>query len=554
MMVRATVPRLSKGWAKDAGRGPCHAALVLAIACAALTGSAAWVPVPAATAAQTMAAAISWRIAEHELGLRIVLDLSRPIDFKIFRLADPDRVVVDMPEIDWRGLAHEGPLRAGAVSGVRYGVPKSGSGRLVVDASAPLTIRAARLLDPEAAYPHYRLVIDLDPESHAPAQAVAGRPKTAGPEVAAKPAAPPAFWTAPPPATAAVAPAAAAPPPLLIPTLPPAAAVAPPKPAAIEAAPPGAAPLGGPMAIAPIAAPPPPRITSPPSTRPSTESRDEPTRSLLPSLTAQAMAAPALAPRGLFEGAAVIVPIEPPFRPAPIPKPDDPRRVVVIDPGHGGVDPGAISLGGAYEKSITLAIAQEAERQLTATGRYKVQLTRTDDSFIRLRDRVAIARQAGADLFISIHADTINNRAIGGMSIYTLSETASDHEAEALATKENKADIIAGVDLRDETPQVSTILIDLAQRETKNLSAKLARAMIDEMGHDRRLLPKPHRFAGFAVLTAPDMPSILIELGYLSNQADERELMDPGYRLRLGRDIQRAIDRFFAAKDRLRRS
>jgi N-acetylmuramoyl-L-alanine amidase len=239
--------------------------------------------------------------------------------------------------------------------------------------------------------------------------------------------------------------------------------------------------------------------------------------------------------------------------PAP-PRRDDGRRTIVIDPGHGGVDPGAVSLGGVYEKTITLDIAQEIERQLTQTGRYKVVLTRSDDTFIRLRERVAIARQAGADLFISIHADSLNNHAIGGMSIYTLSETASDREAEALAAKENKADIIVGVDLRDESPQVSTILIDLAQRETKNLSAKLARSVIDEVGRDRHLLPKPHRFAGFAVLTAPDVPSVLIELGYLSNRTDEHELLDPGHRLRFARGVQRALDRFFAGRERLRRS
>src|SRR5262249_13826973 len=159
-----------------------------------------------------------------------------------------------------------------------------------------------------------------------------------------------------------------------------------------------------------------------------------------------------------------------------------------------------------------------------------------------------------ADLFVSIHADSLGNHSIGGMSIYTLSETASDREAEALAAKENKSDIIAGIDLREETQQVSTILIDLAQRETKNLSATLAMAMIADLGADRRRLPKPHRFAGFAVLTAPDVPSVLIELGYLSNRTDEKELLDTGHRQRLARGVARALDRFFAGKERLRRS
>jgi len=144
---------------------------------------------------------------------------------------------------------------------------------------------------------------------------------------------------------------------------------------------------------------------------------------------------------------------------------------------------------------------------LTLSGRYKVVLTRSDDSFIRLRERVALARQVQADLFVSIHADSLANHSIGGMSIYTLSETASDREAEALAAKENKADIIAGVDLREESHQVSTILIDLAQRETKNLSATLAVSMIDELGRDRRLLPRPHRVRrGFRVSLPAALP------------------------------------------------
>jgi len=305
------------------------------------------------------------------------------------------------------------------------------------------------------------------------------------------------------------------------------------------------------LAQAPAPVPTPAAAAAPPPPRPPAR---EPAASLLPSLATPAMAAPLTPDRGTYESAAVVVPI----RPAPAPvaphRHEDTRRIIVIDAGHGGVDPGAISLGGVFEKSITLGVAAEIERQLGATGRYKVVMTRSDDTFIRLRDRVAIARQVNADLFISIHADSLNDHSIGGMSIYTLSETASDREAEALAAKENKADIIAGVDLRDESPQVSTILIDLAQRETKNLSAKLARSVIDQIGPDRRLLPRPHRFAGFAVLTAPDVPSVLIELGYLSNRTDEQELLDPSHRERFGRGIVRALDGFFTGRERLRRS
>jgi N-acetylmuramoyl-L-alanine amidase len=432
---------------------------------------------PAARPGQAaVAEATGWRLGEHDNAQRLVLDLTRPVDFKTFTLADPYRVVVDMPEIDWHALDREAPLQGGAISRVRYGVLKPGISRLVVDATAALSVRSAFLLEPRDGHP-YRLVIDLAPEL-VPAPSV-----LPAPPVAAAPAAPP------PPAL-------------------------------------------------PVAAAPPPREAS---------------SSLLPSLAPPAMAAPAAAARGL-ESAAVVVPIRPAPAPPAAPKREDVRHVIVIDPGHGGVDPGAISLGGVFEKVITLGVAEEIARQLEASGRYKVVLTRSDDTFIRLRERVAIARQVGAELFISIHADSLSNHSIGGMSVYTLSETASDHEAEALAAKENKADIIAGVDLRDESPQVSTILIDLAQRETKNLSATLARDVIEAVGQERHLLPRAHRFAGFAVLTAPDVPSILIELGYLSNPTDEHDLLDPGHRQRLGRGAVRALDRFFAGRDRLRRS
>lgn len=222
------------------------------------------------------------------------------------------------------------------------------------------------------------------------------------------------------------------------------------------------------------------------------------------------------------------------------------RRIVVIDPGHGGVDPGAVGASGTYEKDVTLAIAREVRRQLEASGRYKVAMTRDDDVFVRLRDRIARARAAGAELFVSVHADAMRNRETRGASIYTLSETASDDEAAALAARENRADIIAGVDLRHENKEVMNILIDLAQRETMNHSAILAGLLVEELGRDVQLIPvKPHRFAGFAVLRAPDVPSALIELGYLSNKNDEQLLTRPHHRSKIAAALMRAIDRYF---------
>lgn len=221
------------------------------------------------------------------------------------------------------------------------------------------------------------------------------------------------------------------------------------------------------------------------------------------------------------------------------------RWVVALDPGHGGQDPGAISLGGNYEKHITLAVARVLRSELQSSGRYKVVLTRSGDRFIRLRDRIAIARAAGADIFVSLHADSMPNYAVRGLSVYTLSERASDAEAAALAERENKVDLIGGIKLAGETPEVTNILIDLIQRETMNESARFASLLVDELQQATTLLPRTHRFAGFAVLKAPDVPSVLIELGYLSNGTDERLLHSSEYRQRLARGIARAIDRYF---------
>ncbi len=241
----------------------------------------------------------------------------------------------------------------------------------------------------------------------------------------------------------------------------------------------------------------------------------------------------------------------PPGTPGPPPKPR--KRTIILDPGHGGVDPGATGKSGRFEKAITLAMAKELKKKFEATGRYKVVLTRNRDIFIRLRGRLAKARQANGDLFISLHADSIKNRSIRGLSVYTLSETASDKEAAALAKSVNKSDVIAGIDLTYEMPEVTNILIDLAQRETMNLSAHFANVLINDFRRQVKVLNKTHRFAGFAVLKAPDIPSVLVELGYLSNAREERLLRDPKYRAKLGSAIIAAADKFFAWKDNLRR-
>ena len=232
--------------------------------------------------------------------------------------------------------------------------------------------------------------------------------------------------------------------------------------------------------------------------------------------------------------------------PVPMRKPSPSgKRVIAIDPGHGGVDPGTVSRSGTYEKHITLAIARDIKKELEATGKFKVVLTRERDIFLRLRGRVQRARAAGAELFISMHADSIKNPKTRGLSVYTLSEKASDKEAAALAEKENKADLIAGLDLSTENTEVSNILIDLAQRESMNRSAKFAQGLVSELKREVKLLRNTHRFAGFAVLKAPDMPSVLIETGFLSNKQDERNLLSRKYRSKLARAIARGVGRYF---------
>lgn len=221
------------------------------------------------------------------------------------------------------------------------------------------------------------------------------------------------------------------------------------------------------------------------------------------------------------------------------------RKIIVIDAGHGGVDPGAIGYSGTYEKNITLSMAKELKEILDKNSNYKVYLTRNRDVFIPLRDRVKISRKHDADLFISIHADSAKNRKAVGLSVYTLSETASDKEAAALAEKENKADIVAGLNFAEHSKEVSDILLNLAQRETNNSSSEFATLLSNQMSKIVKTVSNTHRFAGFAVLKAPDVPSVLLELGYLSNPTEERQLRQKSYRLKLANATVKAIDKYF---------
>jgi len=222
--------------------------------------------------------------------------------------------------------------------------------------------------------------------------------------------------------------------------------------------------------------------------------------------------------------------------------------MIVIDPGHGGIDPGASGREGTYEKNVVLNTALELRRQLVNSGRYDVILTRDDDTFVRLRDRLQIARASGGHLFLSLHADSLStNKDVRGAAVYTLSNKASNEEAERLATTENRADILGGIDLSHHEPLVTEILIDLAQRDANNKSLKIADILVAELGDVTKLLRRSRQQAGFVVLKSPDMPSALIELGYLSNVEDERRLSDQDHLSDLSKAIVKAIDRYFGA-------
>ena len=416
----------------------------------------------------------------------IAIDLSRRVDYRVFFLNEPMRAIIDLPPVGW-SLPSMVPAPRGLIAGYRYGLFDTDTSRLVLDLAGPARVRLVRY-DLLPGRTDQRLVIELE---HTTQSAFEDQIQP---------------WTQ---------------------SVTKQAGVVAPARAAAEAVPARATPaVDAPRAERPAIEHPAVSLPSAPAPRPP------------PALATPVLAAPAT-PR-----VAAVTPLPPAARPGAR-KPER-VHVVVLDAGHGGVDPGTIGMGGIFEKNITLPMVFELRRQLEATGRYKVVLTRNQDIFVPLRERVAIARAAGAELFVSIHADSIRNRDTRGASVYTLSETASDAEAAALAAKENRADIIAGVNLAHENKEVTSILIDLAQRESMNRSATLASLLVDDLGRQVHLIPvKPHRFAGFAVLKAPDIPSVLIELGYLSNPGDEKLLTEPRERAKVAVAVRHAIDRYF---------
>jgi N-acetylmuramoyl-L-alanine amidase len=228
----------------------------------------------------------------------------------------------------------------------------------------------------------------------------------------------------------------------------------------------------------------------------------------------------------------------------------DGRLVVVIDPGHGGIDNGTHASTGEAEKDLVLAFAAALRDRIEQGGKYRVVMTRTNDTFVPLADRLRVARNNRAALFVSIHADALPRHEgdAQGATIYTLSDKASDREAERLAEAENKADAIGGVDLTEEPTEVADILIDLAQRETRTFSNRFAQLLMSEMKTSARMHKHPLKSAGFRVLKAPDVPSVLVELGYVSNKADLRQMASEEWRSRTVRSVAKAVETFLAKR------
>ena len=253
---------------------------------------------------------------------------------------------------------------------------------------------------------------------------------------------------------------------------------------------------------------------------------------------------------GLGSGGALAAPskrqksVKKPTPAVPMAKP----KLVFLDPGHGGRDPGALGGRGTKEKSVVLAIARDLQRELLAGNRYRVLLSRNTDSFVGLRERVARAQAAKADLFLSLHADAHSDNDVRGASVYTLSEEASDREAAALAARENRADaLMSGMRLSDKPDIVAQTLVAMSQRGTVNDSRRLADTVVATFARNGvRLLPRTHRQAGFAVLTSPEIPAALVELGYLSNSQDEKLLTIRQHQMALARALRASVDAFFA--------
>jgi len=386
-------------------------------------------PVPGATVGAKpkgpLPIVMSARIGEHDDRTRLVIELSDPVNLRAFALANPDRVVIDMPEVAWRLGAPPKPSGFGAVKSYRYGQFRAGNSRMVIDLNQPVSVSDALVIPPSAGF-GYRVVIDLFPTTRPKFDASAG-------------------WPA------------------------------------------------------------------------DLKKRESDAEKLAAMIAAQQMA----------------------------PAKGGGKKIVVIDPGHGGLDSGTVGVNGLMEKDLALATGLKLAKNLRSRG-YTVFMTRDNDTFIPLRQRVAIARADKADLFIALHADSNPDASVTGSSIYTLNDGRSDREAAAMARRENQSDVIAGVDLSGDNNPVAPILINLAQRDTINKSSRFATNALGTMAKVTDILARsPHRSASLAVLVAPDVPAALIELGYLSNAGDAAQMNTNAWRTRVADAIADAVDQQF---------
>jgi N-acetylmuramoyl-L-alanine amidase len=363
------------------------------------------------------------RVGGDEAQTRMVVDFSHKVDIRAFTLANPYRIVIDMPQVAFQFPARTGENGRGLIKAFRYGLVMQGGSRIVIDLAKPARIDRAFVLESNNEQPA-RLVLDLtavDRETFLRAIALENR----APDMSYK---------------------------------------RPPAPTAAEKA--------------------------------------------------------------------------------------DPRPLVVLDPGHGGIDNGTQAASGELEKAIVLEFSLLLRDRIEKFGKYRVVMTRTDDTFVPLAERVAFARSRQAALFVSIHADALarGDGDAQGATIYTVSDRASDAAAARLAESENGADAIAGIDLSSEPDDVADILFDLARRETKTFSVQFARALIGEMRNATRMHKEPLKSAGFRVLKAPDVPSVLVELGYVSNRGDLKSLTSDSWRNRTATSIAKAIDAYFGTQ------
>lgn len=404
------------GWEPMAVRAVRWAFLGVLVATA---GAAAYGSIPA-LAADSFPVATDARLGGDETQTRFVMDLDRKVDLHAFTLADPYRVVLDIPQVTFQLSPKAGEAGRGLIKAFRFGLVMPGGSRMVFDLTKPVRIDKAFVIDAADGAPA-RLVLDLastDRDSFL--RKIAADEKVAHAEM---------------PAT----------------------------------------------------------------------------------ITPQANSA-------------------------------DPRPLVVLDPGHGGLDNGTKAAGGELEKDIVLDFAKRLRDRIEKSGKYRVLMTRADDTFVPLADRVRIARNAGAALFVSIHADWLSRKEgdAQGATVYTLSETATDPASARLAEEENRADVIAGVDLKSEPDDVAGILIDLAQRETKTFSVQFAHKLVGELKEATRLHKEPIKSAGFRVLRAPDIPSVLVELGYVSNKEDLQSLLSDTWRDHTADAMAAAINGYFS--------